>query len=158
MEITLRHACPGGPLSFVGLGQGFDYYGTCNMGACIEPDAQTRLLVPAGGQTITVASLSWPEAGDGCRAKLEPGRYDINGFGELVAPEGSSLCGLAHTRLEIPAPPKPPTPAHRCPPMPTCGLACEGGAFARDENGCSRCACADEPWGTRPKRPPLPKR
>lgn len=163
VKIALRHRCPNGPISFVGLGEDFDYYGTCNMGACAEPESVTHLTVPAGGERVTVVALSWPEGGDGCRRPLPFGRHDLNAWGDLLEPEGSNLCGLPHAQLDLPAPPRPapkspPEPEVRCPPMPTCGLACDG-PFAKDEHGCTQCACEPDPWGTRsPRRPSPPPR
>lgn len=40
--------------------------------------------------------------------------------------------------------PRPAEPTHRCPPLPACGIGCDFGQ-ARDENGCTLCACNPNP-------------
>jgi hypothetical protein len=47
-----------------------------------------------------------------------------------------------------PAPPQPTRRTDRCPRMPACGIACDFGQ-ARDENGCTLCACAPNPFQPR---------
>lgn len=155
VEVTLRSPCPGGPISLTGLGDGFDYYATCRQGACRTTHTTVQLAVPTGGATVKVIDLSWPESGDGCRSSLAPGHYDINAWGEVESPEGTVLCGMAHATLDIPAVPPSPKPAPSapvCKPMPTCGIACESGRFARDAEGCPVCGCEDDRIGVEPTR------
>jgi hypothetical protein len=127
---------------FQGLGESYDYYRSCAKGACAgarEPERFT--LLP--GQTIELATIEVDPKGASCTAALPPGRHTIS----FSVPLAGQVCAGAFATVEGPAAPKapPPEPAPRapCPPMPACGIACPGGEFARDANGCSTCGCVD---------------
>lgn len=155
VELVLPDRCPNGPGTFTGLPAGYDVYGTCNAGAC-PPAPPRRLTLDDAWTELAQASLD-PRGGV-CNAPLPAGHYAI-GF-ELDTEVSVCLLGAAafevaptptvRTRPTRPAPTTPPAPptapsptTRACPPMPACGLACPAGGFARDENGCTLCACDD---------------
>lgn len=143
VNVTLHSPCPGGPVAFTGLGEGFDYYGTCNAGACQETDEPLTVFLPAGRGKVEIASTFFPISGDACRPPLEGGSHHLYGQAQVIAPEGATICGSAFTKLILPeAKKKARPPGATCPPQPVCALGCPSGGFARDENGCFLCACA----------------
>jgi hypothetical protein len=157
--LTLPGVCPGGLARFTGLPDGSDPYGTCAMGACAGPiEAHTLTLAP--GKTETIARVEIDPAGSACMAPLAPGRYAL-GFEVVLA--GAESCLTRSATFEVAgavAPPprrrdpvpevrrevSPERPSARCPPMPACGIGCPG-PLARDENGCTLCACEPDPFG-----------
>src|SRR5690606_37048629 len=56
ITLTAPDACPAGPVRFMGLPAGYDYYGTCNAGACRGPRDPVRWTL-APGQTVELASI-----------------------------------------------------------------------------------------------------
>jgi hypothetical protein len=104
------------------------------------------------GQSIEVTTIRVEPDGNGCNAPLEPGTYFVS-FGMST---GHVLCGgpAAHfDRKAMPAKARKASAAKKCPPQPACGIACPGGRFARDENGCSTCGCAKGPAVVVPAEP-----
>lgn len=151
LEIQVPDRCPQGPAVFHGLGENYDYYGACTAGACASPREPVRLSL-APGQSVVVATVRVVPAGEGCNRPLEPGSYLVS-FGIST---GHLLCGGSAAHFDVAAPPqKPrtPTPVKKCPPPLACGIACPGGNFARDENGCSTCGCANGPSAIEPSAP-----
>lgn len=154
IEVVAPDRCPQGPAYFHGLGENYDYYGTCAAGACAAPRPSVRLRIPAG-KSLDVATIRVDPAGNGCNPPLEPGAYAVS-FG---IPNQSAFCGgpAAQFERKSPTPPaRPVAPAKKCPPQPACGIACPGGDFARDENGCSTCGCAKGPSAIAPSEPGRP--
>ncbi len=148
VKVTLRSTCPGGPIAFTGLGEGFDYYGACSAGACRRSSEPRAIVLPAGRGKVEIASTTFSLSGDACRPKLPPGTYAINGSTEVLFPEGATTCGSAFAQLTIFEPKRETeVPPRTCKPGPACGLACPGGRYAYDEHGCSLCACADDSPG-----------
>jgi hypothetical protein len=80
-----------------------------------------------------------------CQDKPITGLACANGAGSYVCEQrGNDACGW-----KLICPPDPSS----CPPSPMCDLACPGGNFAKDAQGCPVCACAGLPapvgvvWG-----------
>ncbi len=153
--------CPSGPVVFRGLPDGYDYYGTCAMGACAGPRPRLKLVV-APGATLTLASINVDPEGSACNRELPLGRYPVSFALEIdgTACEGGGAIVERLGRSEpppvpLPVPSAPPAgPNHerpapkrgKCPPMPACGIACPpGSSMAHDAQGCSLCACEDPP-------------
>lgn len=145
VRVTLRSPCPGGPVSFSGREKGYEYNGTCNAGACREADKPLTVSLPAGRRKVEIASTSFSLSGDACLPEFSPGTHEVYGHAEVLSPKGATICGSAFTTFTVPETEKKRAPPARapCPPQPICGLACPSGRFARDENGCSLCACAE---------------
>jgi hypothetical protein len=148
LVLTVPTTCPNGPAAFFGLPEGYDYYGTCNAGACLPtPLGRKTVVLPAGGM-IDLASTTINPLRSTCNAALPPGDHPISYTLDL---RGARVCGPDANGVNIPHPPSPsaapsPTPASpACPPMPTCGIGCNGPPL-RDANGCALCGC-EEPWG-----------
>lgn len=139
ITLSLPSRCPQGPVVFQGLGDGYDYYGTCAKGACAGPRDPERFTLPSG-RTVELAAIEVDPKGGACTPPLPPGRHRIS----FTVPHGGEVCAGTFATLEVREAPKPPPePARKasCPPMPACGIACPGGAFARDANGCPLCGC-----------------
>jgi hypothetical protein len=141
LTLTLPDACPGGAIRFFGLPASHDYYEVCNAGACPGP-REARALTLAPGQTVALASIVIDPRGTSCNPPLPPGEHAV-GFS---LPGGLATCGPAEVTLAVavarPAPhvAPAPRPRRRCPPLPACGIGCNG-PQARDANGCVLCAC-----------------
>lgn len=146
VKLTLRSPCPGGPVSFSGPEEErYEYNGTCNAGPCREADKPLTVSLPAGRRKVEVASTSFSLKGDACVPEFSRGTHEVYGHAEVLSPQGATICGSAFTTFAVPETEKkraPRAPAP-CPPQPVCGLACPSGGFARDENGCFLCACAE---------------
>lgn len=150
VSVTLSAPCPGGPVAFSGLGDGFDYYGTCNVGACQDANGTVTVVLPDERRRVEIASTTFPIAGDTCRPGLSGGSHHLYGEAHVLSPEGATICGSAFTKLILPETERKSAAPRRvvsCPPQPVCGLACPSGGFARDKNGCPLCACRDAPPG-----------
>jgi hypothetical protein len=147
--VTVQDRCPAGAIQFTGLPAGYDYYGTCNKGACPGNRPPITWSLPPDKQ-VDLATFVLDPAGGTCNAPLPGGTYDVS---FKLAAGDSTTCGPFATRVvrtvaPISAPPAPPQRApkrqHPCPPMPTCGIGCSGPP-ARDVNGCPTCGCQDLP-------------
>jgi hypothetical protein len=146
ITLELPDRCPQGPVVFVGLSPEYDYYGTCAAGACAGPRDPVRFNLDPG-QRIELAAIMVRPGGGGCTQALPPGRHHI-GFS---VPYRGQTCSRGPAAIEVrdpKPPPRPPTktapaPGVTCPPMPACGIACPGGSFARDAQGCPLCGCAE---------------
>lgn len=125
----------------------------------------------ADGSAIAVhegGTFLLPDDGAGTWRPLRPREFELlfsSGRIDRVrlSPDGALLEGTSFwqgrsrpvsARRSPPAPPPrlpapPPTPPltpRVCPPPRACGIYCPYG-MARDEHGCSQCACAPGPWG-----------
>jgi hypothetical protein len=143
VTLNLPSRCPQGPVVFHGLGEGYDYYGSCAMGACAGPREPERFRL-APGQTVELAAVQIDPGGAGCTVALPEGKHAVT----FTVPRAGQVCVGTFASVEGPPAPKPkapakPPPRATCPPMPTCGLACPSGEFARDANGCPTCGCVD---------------
>jgi hypothetical protein len=109
-EVVLPDRCPAGPIELAGLPAGYDYYGTCAMGACAGPRPDARIGLGTGERrelgrtTINVEASS-------CNAALPAGEYGITAAVPGVHP--SCISG-AH--LVVGAPESPPAPVTKTPP------------------------------------------
>jgi hypothetical protein len=146
LQLTVPNTCPNGPASFTGLAPGYDYYGTCNAGPCLpSPTGRRAVHLPAGGM-IDLAQATVHPAGTTCNAPLGPGYHHVAFTLDL---RGARVCGPSSNSVYSeppapPAPPPPPPPPPRpiCPPLPVCGIACDGPPL-RDAQGCATCGCED---------------
>ena len=152
LVVEMPDRCPQGPAIFHGLRDGYDYYVSCMKGACMGGRPPIRHSIPAG-QTIDVESIEINPVDGNCNTPLEPGSYRLS----FAFQTPLRLCGGPTATLEVrpPAtkPPPPAKPTKPCPPMPTCGIACPGGEFARDADGCSTCGCVKNPLRATPIEP-----
>ncbi len=157
LELELPDRCPQGAAQFSGLPAGFDYYGSCVAGACAEPRSNVHLSL-APGQALELAAIDIDPKQTSCNAPLPPGQYQL-GFGIAT---NLRVCGGNPGKIEISARPSKPvsaTPAKPkgpCQPWPACAIACPGGRYAHDENGCAICGCEPEPFAparTAPRTP-----
>jgi hypothetical protein len=99
LTLTVANPCPDGLVTFDGLGDGYDYYGSCQAGDCLdsgEPVAYT--LVP--GETL-VETVTIATGGDSCNAALSPQDYVIGGDLPLIAGDTANVCTL-RAQLDIP--------------------------------------------------------
>ncbi len=84
VTFTVFEPCPDGLVTFGGLGDGYDYYGSCLAGACQgsgEPVSHT--LAPGEAMDVSATLLT---AGDACNAPVDAGDYEI--FGSLPLTDG----------------------------------------------------------------------
>jgi hypothetical protein len=142
-SFELPDRCPAGPAAFFGLPGGYDYHRTCAMGACAEHKPRRFSVEP--GQRIEIDAVTIDPAGGSCNQPLPSGQYHV---GFTITYPGVTCPGswatVGETPKPAPAPPLPKTAPDRhtsCPGMPNCDLFCPGGAFARDNKGCTICAC-----------------
>jgi hypothetical protein len=142
VTLSLPSRCPQGPVVFHGLGESYDYYRSCAKGACAGPREPERFTL-APGRTVELAAIEIDPKGDGCTGALPEGRHAIS----FSLPFAGQVCAGTFASVEGGAASKPtpakPEPRAPCPPMPACGIACPGGEFARDANGCTTCGCVD---------------
>jgi hypothetical protein len=76
LSFVLMDRCPAGLLAFEGLPDDYDYYQTCNAGACVGASgAQTIQL--AAGQRKLLASVALSVEGGTCNAPLEQALYRL---------------------------------------------------------------------------------
>lgn len=149
LRVTVPNVCPGAAPAFSGLPRGYDYYGTCNQGACFAPASGRRVIeIPPGGW-VDIATTRIDPRGDGCNRPLPPGDYHVR---YTLDVQGATVCPAPMNTVHVagappPAPPRPAAAPNACPPSPTCGLGGCPYGYAVDPNGCSLCACADPPGG-----------
>jgi hypothetical protein len=127
LVLELPDRCPNGPIDFTGLDSSYDYYGTCNAGACAGTRPPKRITL-APGVTTDVASTTLHLGGaPPCTTRLTEGRRRI----VPVAPElGVPTCVVGAV-LDVPAiaeappprpkPPGPSRPSSPSPPPPAAG-------------------------------------
>lgn len=132
-----RPRCPGGAVTFQGLRPGYDFYGTCTMGACM-PQPLREVRVSAGASTTLAQATIDPRRASSCNGEpVPPGRYPI----EPVVPSDIDVaaCTRAAT-LTLGSARQSPRP-ERCPAL-GCAPRCPAGERLRDANGCPTCRCA----------------
>jgi hypothetical protein len=141
VEFDLPDRCPAGALDFEGLTPGFDYYGTCAMGACPGPRAATHVRLQPG-ERRALASIALHVAGSSCTGPIARGYYSVR---PVVPAMGPRTCFdvaaldlraeavsplvvapvIAPTPAPAPAPPSSPKPpAHAVAPPPGDAYAC----------------------------------
>lgn len=104
LVLTLQDRCPGGAVDFSGLGDGFDYYGTCVMGAC-TPQPQLEIQLAPGVATRLATAVVDPR-GNGCQAALAPGPYELS----FALPLTDPVPGVCSNPLVIEREPTAPAP------------------------------------------------
>ena len=84
--------CPDGLVVFDGLGEGFDYEGTCLAGDCLTyGESVEHTLAPEASLLVETAVVPW---GDDCNAPIAPGVYTISGSLPLTDDPQPMVCGL----------------------------------------------------------------
>jgi len=154
VTIDLLDTCPGGPIAFTGLPSGYDLYGTCVMGRCAGQRDRTETI--AAGGTLMITEVELRTAGGSCNKPLPAGTRRLS-FKPPPVVGGGEACGPGNVKVKLGGKPRRDEPDEpevaldagaaqpRCKPMPACGLGCpNGGGFAKDEHGCSICACAED--------------
>jgi hypothetical protein len=72
-----RPRCPGGDITFQGLRPGYDFYGTCAMGACMPQAPREVRLSPGASTGLAMATID-PRRSSPCNGeRIAPGRYPI---------------------------------------------------------------------------------
>lgn len=143
--VQMADRCPGQDVRLLGLPAGYDPDETCTMGACVVDDEQgwSQVGVPPG-ETVKLAAWSISSATSTCNGPLPAGTYEL-AFDPTAITAEVTACGPAAATVVVEdAPATPPTPTVRCEPMPACGIGCPG-PMAKDENGCTLCACEKDP-------------
>ncbi len=143
LEVELPDNCPNGPIQFSGLPHPYDYYRTCNQGAC-APGVRTpqRVTLPRG-RDVTLSTIVINPKGGTCNEPLPAARYTVS----FVTPWRNACVSSygSFGKAPPPPPPKKVEPPKKCPPMPACGIGCPG-PMKRDANGCTLCACEESPF------------
>jgi hypothetical protein len=103
-EVVLPDRCPAGPIEFSGLPAGYDYYGTCAMGACPGPRPDARIGLGAGERRELGRTTINVEAAT-CNAALPAGEYGIT----VSLPGVDSSC-ITGAPLLVGAPDQPRSP------------------------------------------------
>lgn len=98
MKLPLHDRCPGGAVDFQGLGEGYDYYGTCTMGAC-GPREDPIVELPPGVPVRLATAVVSPKGG-ACQAALTEASYSLS----FTLPLKTPLEGICRTELSLPRP------------------------------------------------------
>ncbi len=100
LKFDLPEKCPAGLIDFEGLGSGYDYYQTCNKGACVGfPEIRSVQIGP--GQEHPLASTYVSLAGQApCTKPLSGTEFEIR----ALAPETNVTFCTESALLELPAP------------------------------------------------------
>ena len=78
LPLTVVDACPNGVAAFQGLPEGYDYYGSCNAGAC-PPDLPPKVIIIEAGQTQIIETAAINLSGGTCNEPVPPAlAYEIN--------------------------------------------------------------------------------
>jgi hypothetical protein len=112
-ELVVPDRCPSGPIDFSGLPAGYDYYGTCAMGACPGERAATRLGLGLGeSRELARTTLDLGDAT--CNEPVPAGEYRLSASVPGVEPAcvGSVVLvvGTPDTNPTRPTPKPDPTP------------------------------------------------
>lgn len=100
LTFELPERCPNGLIDLVGLGPGYDYYQTCNKGACQGfPPARRVKLSPGQEQILTGAHVSLQGKAP-CTKPLSGTRFEIG----AVAPTSTVSFCTESAVLELPKP------------------------------------------------------
>lgn len=150
-EIVLPDRCPGGPIDFEGLGPGYDYYGTCNAGACIGQRSPEHVRMGPGERVPLASTKISTRGGEPCTKPLPPGRYVVR----PLLPESLHACVVpalldvsettSPTAPDVRKPPATPSPppiapptAPRVQPVPIVPTPPPVGALGTDIYSCER--------------------
>jgi hypothetical protein len=128
LQFVLPDRCPTGPLDFEGLPDGYDYYQTCNAGACGGPRGMLNIqLAPRERRSLLNLQLS--AAGTTCNEQLESALYNV----VPVAPSVSYRVCVESARLDLRNVKLPPKPAPK-PIAPIAPVAPSGPAPGRSDD------------------------
>jgi hypothetical protein len=137
LSFELPERCPNGLVDFSGLGARYDYYGTCNAGACAGwPPVRRITLGRRSAQLLAEAAIN-VQGKAPCTSALAPGRYTLR---PLLPQCDVRMCVAAAT-LAVPAPAVGSAPAfdpanpYACQAPADCVLSCP------DARGCCGWAC-----------------
>lgn len=97
-QAELAVDCPGGPVRFSGLTPGYDYYQTCNMGPCIQPDPPRRVVVPAGGAAPLTRIVLHHHA-TGCQPNLQIGSDPLLARVQFLKASTMEVCEVGGQQL-----------------------------------------------------------
>jgi len=101
LELELPERCPAGLVDFEGLGAGYDYYGTCNAGACADsPPIRRITLEPQARRQLIAAAHIHLDGRAPCTTALPPGSYTVR----PLPPETSASVCVEGAVLDVPAP------------------------------------------------------
>lgn len=128
LTFDVPERCPNGLIDFEGLGAGYDYYGTCNAGACAGWGPTRRITLAEGAsQPIAVAHVDTKGRAP-CTNPIPPGRYAVR----PVPPKTTVNVCVEGAVLEVPAPLPPEQVAaaskdpYWCQDSSECVLSCPG--------------------------------
>ena len=85
ITFELPERCPNGLVDFTGLGEGYDYYGTCTAGACFRPNSAVTITLAPGERRPLVETTLFLGGQEPCRKALPSGRFAL----AAVPPRGS---------------------------------------------------------------------
>jgi hypothetical protein len=104
VEFELPDRCPSGSVDFEGLPAGFDYYRTCNAGACPGPRQPQRVsLDPGGRRQVALARVDMTASI--CNPALAPGYYQVRPVLPLMGIAACAEAAALDLRGATPAPP-----------------------------------------------------
>lgn len=109
VDFNLPNRCPAGPLDFAGLPPGYDYYGTCNAGACLGSRHAVHVHLDPG-ERRPVVSTPLAVGGSTCTQPLPPAYYEV---GAIPPPTPIGICAESAAldlRAGAPRPRPPPAP------------------------------------------------
>jgi hypothetical protein len=93
LELTLKDRCPGGEAQFSGLGDAYDYYATCAMGACAGGRPPRVIALPPG-ETVDISSTDIDPDGDApCNEPIAARKYELTFTLPLEGASNPVLCG-----------------------------------------------------------------
>jgi hypothetical protein len=93
LELRLKDRCPGGEAQFSGLGDAYDYYATCAMGACAGGRPPRVIALPPG-ETVDISSTDIAPDGDApCNEPIAARKYELTFTLPLEGASNPVLCG-----------------------------------------------------------------
>jgi hypothetical protein len=151
LRIELPNRCPNGPITFEGLTPGYDYYGTCNAGACPGEQPPQVFQLAAGKREALAVTVIDVRGAEPCTKLVSPGTYLIG----AVAPSiGVPVCvtkaelKVKHDMLVPPPNPRPapkpsPIASEQVPEPLRCTQSSDCMVFCPEPPGCctSPCGC-----------------
>lgn len=93
--LTLHGSCPGGYMHIEGLPTSFDPFGTCTMGACVQPQTARVVNVPPGGVPKVIAEGTLSVKGEVCSPALPEGDIILTAVMDPSTAPGAICTGPA---------------------------------------------------------------
>lgn len=96
LELTMPDRCPGGEVNFSGLepGEGsYDYYRTCNMGACAGGRPSVVIALPPGEVVQVGGAEIHPDGKRPCNEAIATGSYSLSFTLPLEGSNNPVVCG-----------------------------------------------------------------